>query len=174
MGGTTGEDPVAITNRRALMRYSPASTVSPSTKRPAAVMTLHAEAGEAFDGIVRRDRGDDVVHVVVHGARIDQGIDGRDAERRRVAHQVRALARGQQRLRRHAAVVQAIAAHLVLFDEDDALAEGRGGRGDRKPARARADDAEVDVQNLALLRSAERFRNIFRHCGLSIFSGRRE
>ena len=121
---------------------------------------LDAEAGEAFDRVIRRDRGDDVVHVVVHGTRIDQRIDRRDAERRRVAHRVRALASGQQRLRGHAAVVQAIAAHLVLFDQDDALAEGGGRGGDGKPARARADDAEINIERL---RSVAKCREIAAH-----------
>ena len=40
MGGMAGEEPVAITKRRALMRVSPATTVSRLMNWPAALMTL--------------------------------------------------------------------------------------------------------------------------------------
>ena len=40
MGGTAGEEPVAITNRRALMRWSPASTVSRQMNWAVARITL--------------------------------------------------------------------------------------------------------------------------------------
>ena len=40
MGGTAGEEPVAMTKRRALMRWSPASTVSRLMNWPAAWITL--------------------------------------------------------------------------------------------------------------------------------------
>ena len=40
MGGMSGDDPVAITKRRALMRWSPASSVSRVMKCPLALITL--------------------------------------------------------------------------------------------------------------------------------------
>ena len=39
MGGTKGEEPVAMTTRRARMRQGPASTVSGPVKRPYSRMT---------------------------------------------------------------------------------------------------------------------------------------
>ena len=92
----------------------------------------HAEAGEALDEVVRRDGGDHAVHVVVHGAVVDLRLDAGDAEFVAVRMRVRALGRRDQRLRRHAAVVQAVAAHLVLLDQHDLAAEGRRRRRDRQ------------------------------------------
>ena len=53
-----------------------------------------------------------------------------------------------QRFRRHAAEVEAVAAHAALLDQHHRHAErGRRG-GDRQAARARADDADVRFQQL--------------------------
>ena len=85
-----------------------------------------------------------VVDVVVDRRRgRSAGSTGCDAERAGRAHRVRALAGGDQRLRRHAAVVEAVAAHLVLLDQHDRLAERRSGSRDRQAAGAGADDAEI-------------------------------
>ena len=52
-----------------------------------------AKAGESFNGIVWCNRCDNALYMVVHGAWIDQRIDGRYAKRARGAHQMGALAR---------------------------------------------------------------------------------
>ena len=82
-----------------------------------------AKAGEALDGVVRRYRGDHPVNVIVDARVIDLSLDDVDAEGRRRAHGFGALAGGEQRLRRHAAKVEAVAAHAVLLDEHDWNAE---------------------------------------------------
>ena len=48
MGGIAGDEPVAMTKRRALMRWSPASTVSRLMNWAVALDHLDAEAGEPF------------------------------------------------------------------------------------------------------------------------------
>src|SRR5262249_53984738 len=45
-----------------------------------------------------------------------------------------------------AAVVEAVAAHLVALDEGDRHAQLGSGGGERQPARAAADDAQIDAR----------------------------
>src|SRR6185312_6161880 len=97
---------------------------------------------------------------------IDQRLDAPYTEQRCGSHRVGPLRRGKQRLRRHAAVVQSVATHFVFFDKDHALAVGGGSGGKRKPARARADDAEIGLDYFVLRRSAGS-RTILGHDGLS-------
>ena len=81
---------------------------------------------------------------MIHGrGEVDGGLDRRDAEAAGVAHRLRGVARGDQRLGRHAAVVQAVAAHLGALDQDHARAELRGTGRHGQPRRAGADDAEI-------------------------------
>ncbi len=82
-----------------------------------------AEPGEALDGIVRRDGGDDAMHVIVHAAMIDLRLDHVDAESGGRAHGIGALAGGEQRLGGDVAEIQTVAAHAALFDEHDWHAE---------------------------------------------------
>ena len=107
---------------------------------------VDAEAGEALDRVVGSDGGDDPVNVSVHRAVVDRRLHGRDAEGRAGTHELRPPARRNQGLGWHAAVVEAVAAHLVLLDERDRDAELGGGRRNGQAARAAADDAEIDAQ----------------------------
>jgi hypothetical protein len=102
-----------------------------------------AEAGEARDGIVRRNGGDHAFDVDINGRPIDVGCDGRDPELVTGPHLMRAFTGRDQCLGGHAAVVEAIAAHLVALEQDHLDAHlGRGG-GKGQATRARADDAEI-------------------------------
>ena len=88
----------------------------------------HTKPREAFDAVIRRDGSDDRFHMIVDALRDDLGIDGNDTERPAAAH-LMGTARGRdQRLRGHATVIQAIAAHLMLLDQHDLEAELRRGR----------------------------------------------
>ena len=107
-----------------------------------------AKAGEALSGVVGRDGGDDAMNVIVNLAIVDLGLDDVDAEVDRISHRLRALACREQRLGGDTAIVQAIAAHLALLDEDDGHAKLRRSRGHGEAARARADDAEIGFQHL--------------------------
>ena len=73
----------------------------------------HAEAGEALLGIVRRDRRDDAMDVIMNLAEIDAQLLRVDAEVAAAAHGFGALGGGDERLRRHAAGIEALAAHLA-------------------------------------------------------------
>ena len=104
----------------------------------------HAERLEALDRIVRGDRRDRAVDMAVHPGEIDLRRAEADTE---PAGAPRGLggARGRdQRLRRHAADIEAIAAHPVALDQHHRGAHlGRAG-GNAEPARAGSDDAEID------------------------------
>ena len=58
----------------------------------------HAKAGKALDRVVRGDRGDDAMHMIVDPAIVDLGLDDLDAKVQGRAHGFGALARSQQRL----------------------------------------------------------------------------
>src|ERR1700686_913049 len=75
-------------------------------------------------------------------AEIDIDTCGGDAERVAVAHERRALGRRQQSLRRHAASIEAVATHLVFFDQRHRHAEG-GSRGNGQAAGAAANDTNI-------------------------------
>ncbi len=105
----------------------------------------HADAktGKPLLGIVGCDRCDHAMDVRVDRREVDRGLVAVHAEAGRGAHRMRRLAGGDQGLRRDAAVVQAVAAHLALFDQHHARAHLDGAGGDRQPTGASADDAEI-------------------------------
>ena len=92
-----------------------------------------AEAGQALARRVRRERADDVAHVRVDGGEIDGEALGLDAEGAPPRIALDAFGRRDQRLRRHAAAVEAFAAHAALFDE-------HGRHADAKPRPPRRQD----------------------------------
>ena len=102
------------------------------------------------------DGGDDLVDMVLGRRVVGNTLGVCDAELRRVALAVGSFAAGNQRLGGHAAVVQAVAAHLVFLEEDDGPAKGCRGGGHRKPAGPCADHAKVGFDRLARLRYRQR------------------
>ena len=111
-----------------------------------AVLLDHGDAErlEPLHRIVRRDRGDDAVDVIVHRLEIDLRRAESDAEPAGAPRGLRHAGRRDQRLRRHAAHIEAIAAHPVALDQHHRRAHLRSARGDAEPARPRSDDAEID------------------------------
>jgi len=101
----------------------------------------HAELLEPLDRIVRRDRSNHAGDVIHHGGEVDLGLDGRDAERGAVALRLRGLGGGDQRFRRHAPIVEAIAAHPAAFDQHDIEAKLSGASGNHQSAGATAYNA---------------------------------
>src|SRR5262245_18789092 len=83
--------------------------------------------------------------MVVHGRRVDRRIDGSNSERRGRAHVLGPPRGRDQRLGGNAAVVEAVAPHLVSLDERDGNADLGSGGGNREPAGARADHAQVEA-----------------------------
>ena len=94
-------------------------------KRAVAWMTP-CRALVALDGIVRRDRSDDVVHMPVHGRVVHACRADLDAEERGACGGLGGVGGGQQRLGRHAAGVQAVAAHRAGLDQHGFGAELAG------------------------------------------------
>src|SRR5262249_43083302 len=119
----------------------------------------HAETVEALLRIVRRDRGDDVVHVSVDLAEIDVRRSRRYAEGARLGDGAGVLGGRDQRFRGHAAGVEAFAPHLVLPDQHHRYAEGGRGGGDREATGARADDANVGLQTFRHAFSSRQWTN---------------
>ena len=106
----------------------------------------HAERLEARLAVIGRDGVNDGAHMLAHVRHLEPRFVIVQPEARRLAHGLRGARGGDQRLRGNAAVVQAIAAHLALFDEHDLHAHRCGGGGDGKPARSGADHAQVRTQ----------------------------
>ena len=102
-----------------------------------------AETLEPFHRIMRGDRADHAVHMVMDALEIDLRFLWLYAELLAVAHDMRRMTCGDQRLGGHAAVIQAVAAHLAFFEQDRAGAHLRRTGGDGKAARSRADDADI-------------------------------
>src|SRR3546814_17046818 len=100
----------------------------------------HAEALEPLDRIVRRDPLDDRAHVILNGAEVDDRLYGRYAERCRVPHRIGDPRGGDQRLRRYAAGVQAVAPHAILLYADHGCAHLYPAGGDAQTAGTHADD----------------------------------
>ena len=86
---------------------------------------------------------DDLVLATDHRRVIEGRAADRDAERRGVADMGEGLGRGDQRLGRDAAVVQARPAEAVPLDDGDGRAELRGADGGGIAAGSRADDYDV-------------------------------
>ena len=80
---------------------------------------------------------------------IDADAHRLGAEARAVAHGVRVLGGGDQRLCRHAAVaLEELAAHAAIFNEHGRYAEGGGRGGDGKAAGIGADHADFRFELL--------------------------
>ena len=104
---------------------------------------VDAEPFEPFLAVHRLDGFDDAVHMTFRRGIVDDGLHRGHAEVGPVPHQMRLLARRDQGLRRHAAEVQAIAAHLVTLEQDHIGPHLRRAGGDRQSARACTDDADI-------------------------------
>ena len=80
-----------------------------------------------------------------HGGHVEARVVGREAEARRVPHQLQHLGRAQQRLGRDAAPVQADAAQMLALDQRHLHLELRGADRRHVAARAAADDDQVEA-----------------------------
>ena len=121
-----------MTNRRARTKHAAGLDRELVEEARLGLNHAHTQASHALDGIVRRDGGDDAMHVIMDAAMVDLGLDHVDAEGGGGAHGIGALAGGEQGLGRDAAIIQAIAAHLALLDQHHRNAELGGGGRDRQ------------------------------------------
>ena len=103
-----------------------------------------AERLETLHRIVRRDRGDDAVNMVVNRGVVDLGRCEAYAEPAGPAGGLGGAGRRDQRLGRDAADIETVAAHPVAFDEHHGSAHLGGAGGNAEPARPGPDDAEID------------------------------
>ena len=114
-GGTNGRAPAAMTMWVVVSVWREPSAAVTSTVHGEVIVARaldarHAEAGVALDGVMRLDVGDDALHPRHHVREVEVGRGGADAELGRAADVGEQLRRAQQRLRRHAARVEAVAA----------------------------------------------------------------
>ena len=105
-----------------------------------------AEALVALDRIVRLDRFDHALHALHDVREIEFGARRAHAEFGRAPDVGKELRRADERFRRHATGVEAIAAHAVLFDERHLCFHGRGDVCGDQTRRARADHDQVAVE----------------------------
>ena len=96
----------------------------------------HAHALEPFLAVVGGDGADHAGNVILGGGVIHLRGDRGDTHVTAGLHRVGGMPGGQQRLGRHAAVIEAIAAHLATFQQGDIGAHLRRARGNRQATRA--------------------------------------
>ena len=116
-----------------------------------ALRHVDTQPGVALHRIVRLDLLDDPLHALHHFAEVEVGCGTAHAELLGALHMRQELGRADQRLGRHAAGVQAVAAHRVLLHQRDLGLDGRGDVGRDQPGRAAADDDQVAVEARRLL-----------------------
>ena len=96
---------------------------------------------ETLDQIMRRDRLHDAAHVPANRGEIDIRPGAANPKAAGTPYSVRGFGGGEQRLRRHAAAIEAFAAHFGPFDQDRARAELGADRGRGQPGGAGPDHA---------------------------------
>ena len=113
---------------------------------------MQRDMKQVQDGLKKRnvmgESGGGMVKVYVNGAQEVLKVEI-DPQAAGLAYPLGRVGGGQQGFRGHAAVVQAIAAHLVLLDQHGGHAEPGGHRRHREAAGTGADDADVGVNGLA-------------------------
>ena len=102
-----------------------------------------AQTLEPLRRIVRREFCDHLGDVVADRGEIDLRQRVGNAELRRAPPQLGAPSGGEQGFRRDAAEIQAVAAHSIPLDQHHLGAELRRPSGNREPAGASADDAQI-------------------------------
>ena len=106
-----------------------------------------AEAAEAHLGIGRSNTVDDTLDMHLHRSPIDRRFGESHPEPAGLPPHHHRMRRRQHRLARHAAGVEAVAAHPVPLDQRDLDAELGGAGGDRQAGGAGADDNQVEVRH---------------------------
>ena len=105
---------------------------------------VHAQTCEAFYRIVRFNGGDNAADMLAQRRVIDLRRHRFHPEPVAVLHDIGGMRRRDQRLGRHAAVVQAVAAHPGPFHQRNAGAHLRGSGRDTEPPGPGADNADIN------------------------------
>ena len=116
-----------------------------------AVHDIDAEPGVALGRVVRLDRPDHRLHPFHDGGEVEVGARRGDAEFVRTRHVRQQPCRADQRLRRHAAGIEAITAQLVLFDQRHPGLDCGSDVRSHQPGAAAADDHDIAVEARRLL-----------------------
>jgi hypothetical protein len=92
--------------------------------------------------------GDHVAHVTANAEEVDVGLVAVDAEAAAPSNGISGVCGSNERLRGHAAGVEAVSAHSIPLDEHDTRAHlccaGRYGQ----PARACPDHTQINFENV--------------------------
>ena len=156
IGGTAAVLPAAMTMRRAVSRRPSTISASGATKRASPRSTVAPSA---------RNRASESVGAMAAitpctcSRTAFQSISGsgrRMPKRAAAARRLGGMRGGEQRLARHAAEVQAVAAHPVALDQRHAQAELRGDRGHGQAGRAGADHRQVEIRHRSASSGARR------------------
>ena len=107
---------------------------------------FHAELAVALDRIMRLDLAHHVLDARHDPAEIGLGAGMGDTQRLGFAHRLHEARAADQRLRRHAAIVEAVAAHPVAFDQRHFRLYGGGDIGRHQTAGAGADHHQISFE----------------------------
>ena len=114
-------------------------------KASAAEDHVDAETAKPLRTVGRLDLADDRRDPFHHARELGPRVVRRERKAVGVAHRVGDPRRLEQRFRRHAAIPQAVAAELVLFDQRDLGAQRRAAGRDDQAAGAAADHRDIEV-----------------------------
>ena len=112
-----------------------------------ALQHFHAETRIAFHAVVRRNFSDHAMHARHHLAEAEIGYRRIQAVMFGVTHLVREFCTLDERLAWHAAIVQAIAAHLVCLDQRHFSFHYRRDISRHQPRRPAADNDQIAVKS---------------------------
>ena len=112
-----------------------------------ALQNLDAKAGKTLDAVVRGDAGDDLVDTGMKAFAVDDRLAGSQTEAIGHADRLGVPRGSDQRFRRHAPMVEAIAAHQTPLDQDDGNAEGGGTCRHGKPGSTATDHADIRIED---------------------------
>ncbi len=142
--------------RRAVIRRPSTASASASGEARLAAQHGGAERAEPRLGVHRRDRLDHAMHVRAHLPPVDVRLGQVQAEPSRPPCRFGSVRGGEQGLARHAAEVQAIAAHPVTLDQRHAQAELRGDSGHRETRGAGTDHRQIEFRHPIVSTAATR------------------
>ncbi len=118
---------------------------------------INAKRFESLLRIIRRNLRATRAHALEDFVKIELRFRFAQSPVFRATYLVDQTRRGNKRLAWNATEVEAIAAHLVAFDQGNATAQSRCSRGGDKSGRARADDDDI-VNAFAFCLSCHRRR----------------
>ena len=123
----------------------------------AAFNDIDAEFAVARHRVVRFHRADDRLHSLHHGREVEFRCRQLDPELPRARHVREQFRRTDQRLRRYAAGIQAVTAHLVLLDQRHFGLDRRGDIRRHQPGATGTDNHQVAVETGWFLPRCEQF-----------------